>query len=95
MTFRGAVVGWTPTTEGARGRARCRKDSVLTAMLGGLDSWRSAGCGEEEGGRQSEKTCAPPRRLGWRDVLCGWKVGLPLIGRPDKLAREWAVTSTY
>jgi hypothetical protein len=34
MTFSGAVVGWTPITEGASGRARCRNESVLTAILG-------------------------------------------------------------
>ena len=34
MTFSGAVVGCTPSAEGARGRARCRNDSVPTAMLG-------------------------------------------------------------
>ncbi len=34
MTFSGAVVGCTPMTAGARGRARCRKESVVTAMLG-------------------------------------------------------------
>lgn len=33
MTFNGAVVGCTPMTAGARGRARWRKDSVATAML--------------------------------------------------------------
>ena len=34
MTFKGAVVGCTPSAAGARGRARCRKDPVPTAMLG-------------------------------------------------------------
>jgi hypothetical protein len=33
MTFKGAVVG-CPITAGARGRARCRKEGVATAMLG-------------------------------------------------------------
>jgi hypothetical protein len=41
MTFRGAVVGWTPIVAGARGRARCRNDSVATAMLGGYMVSRS------------------------------------------------------
>lgn len=35
MTFKGAVVG-CPITAGARGRARCRKEGVATAMLGNM-----------------------------------------------------------
>ena len=34
MTFRGAVVGWTPIEAGASGRARCRNDFVSTTMMG-------------------------------------------------------------
>ena len=34
MTFTGAVVGWTPITTGASGRARCRNEGISTAMLG-------------------------------------------------------------
>jgi hypothetical protein len=41
MTFRGAVVGWTPIAAGARGRERCRNDCVLTAMVGYFGSLRS------------------------------------------------------
>lgn len=36
MTFNGAVVGCTPITAGARGRAKCKKESVVTAMLGSI-----------------------------------------------------------
>jgi hypothetical protein len=40
-------VGWTPMADGPRGRARCRKDSVLTAMLGGRDRRGPLRGGEE------------------------------------------------
>jgi hypothetical protein len=34
-------VGWTPIVAGARGLARCKKDSVATAMLGRYSRKRS------------------------------------------------------
>jgi len=44
-TFSGAVDCWTPIVAGARGRARCRKFSGLTAMLGRCmkSSWLEVG----------------------------------------------------
>ena len=42
ITLRGFVVGWTPIAVGARGRARCRNDSVAIAIFARIDdtSWR-------------------------------------------------------
>jgi hypothetical protein len=92
MTFRGAVVGCTPTTEGARGRARWRKDSVLTAMLGVLTDGGSLVV--ERRWEVVEKTqhYAPPRRLRLARCFVWARVGLPLRDLLDTPAGACEIT---